>query len=109
MIAVQGGVLRRAVRRPGALLGLRDSRELGAAIAGFSPTIATALLAAGDGEPWLVAGMMVVSGLISLVAFLASVETKDIDIGAEESSERSVPRVSAALREEPVREPAGRL
>ena len=63
--------------------GFATSRELGAAIAGFSPTIATALLAANDGEPWLVAAMMVVSGLISLVAFLASVETKDIDIGAD--------------------------
>jgi MHS family shikimate/dehydroshikimate transporter-like MFS transporter len=35
-----------------------------------------------DGRPWLVAGMMVFAGLVSLIAFLASVETKDMDVAA---------------------------
>jgi MFS transporter, MHS family, shikimate and dehydroshikimate transport protein len=54
---------------------------MGAAIAGFSPTIATALAGVLDGAPCLVAGFMVLSALISLVAFLASVETQDVDVG----------------------------
>jgi MFS transporter, MHS family, shikimate and dehydroshikimate transport protein len=70
--------------------GFAASREMGAAIAGFSPTIAAWLLGLLDGDPWLVAGMMVVAGLVTLVAFLASVETKDIDIGAEDPDQRQI-------------------
>jgi MHS family shikimate/dehydroshikimate transporter-like MFS transporter len=62
--------------------GFAGSREVGAAVAGFSPLVATALLAAGDGEPWLVAGWIVLTALVSLVAFLFSKETRDIDIAA---------------------------
>jgi MHS family shikimate/dehydroshikimate transporter-like MFS transporter len=35
-----------------------------------------------DGRPWLVAGMMAFAGVVSLIAFLASVETKDMDVAA---------------------------
>jgi MHS family shikimate/dehydroshikimate transporter-like MFS transporter len=70
--------------------GFATSRELGAAIAGFSPTIAAWLLGLLDGDPWLVAAMMVVASLITLVAFLASVETKDIDIGAEDPDQGEI-------------------
>jgi MHS family shikimate/dehydroshikimate transporter-like MFS transporter len=62
--------------------GFAGSREVGAAVAGFSPLVATALLAAGGGRPWLVAGWIVVTALVSLVAFLFSKETRDIDITA---------------------------
>jgi MFS transporter, MHS family, shikimate and dehydroshikimate transport protein len=62
--------------------GFAGSREVGAAVAGFSPLVAAALLAAGDGRPWLVAGWIVVTSLVSLVAFLFSKETRDIDITA---------------------------
>jgi MFS transporter, MHS family, shikimate and dehydroshikimate transport protein len=62
--------------------GFAGSREVGAALAGFSPLVAAALLAAGGGRPWLVAGWIVGTALVSLVAFLFSRETRDIDIGA---------------------------
>jgi MFS family permease len=60
--------------------GFAGSREVGAAVAGFSPLVAAALLTAADGEPWLVAGWIVGTALVSVVAFLFSRETRDIDI-----------------------------
>ncbi|MFC0533230.1 MFS transporter [Phytohabitans kaempferiae] len=62
--------------------GFAASREVGAVVSGFSPLVAAALLRAGGGEPWLVAGWIIVTALISLVAFLYSKETRDIDIAA---------------------------
>jgi MFS family permease len=62
--------------------GFAGSREVGAAVAGFSPLVAAALLTAGGGEPWLVAGWIVGTALVSLVAFLFSRETRDINIAA---------------------------
>lgn len=56
------------------------SREVGAALAGSSPLLATAMLGWLDGEPWLIAGFMVLVSLISLVAFWAAAEGKDVDI-----------------------------
>ena len=56
------------------------SREVGAAIAGFSPLLAASLQSQLGGEPWLIAVMMVVVCLISLVAFVAAAEGKDVDI-----------------------------
>jgi MFS family permease len=51
--------------------GLFSSRELqGALIAGPAPLIATALLAALGGQPWLVVGLVVVSQLLTLVGLL---------------------------------------
>jgi MFS transporter, MHS family, shikimate and dehydroshikimate transport protein len=60
--------------------GFAASREIGAAVAGFSPLIAAALVAQAGGEPWLVAVWMIVTAAISLVAFLAARETRDIDL-----------------------------
>jgi MFS transporter, MHS family, shikimate and dehydroshikimate transport protein len=60
--------------------GFAASRELGAALVGFSPLISAALLGALDGQPWLVAGWMIFTAAVSLVAFLFSAETRDIDI-----------------------------
>jgi hypothetical protein len=50
-------------------------------VAGFSPLIAAALVAQAGGEPWLVAVWMIVTAAISLVAFLAARETRDIRHG----------------------------
>jgi len=60
--------------------GFASSREVGAAIAGFSPLLAAWLQNQLGGEPWLIAVMMIVVCSISLVAFLLAKEGKDIDI-----------------------------
>jgi len=59
--------------------GFATSREVGAAIAGFTPLIATAMVA-DDGSPWWVAAYLIGACAISLVAFLAAPEMKDMDI-----------------------------
>jgi MFS transporter, MHS family, shikimate and dehydroshikimate transport protein len=79
--------------------GFAASRELGAALVGFSPTLAAALLGALDGEPWLVAAWMAFASLVSLVAFLASVETKDMDLGVFDPGQEEI--VTPALSGEP--------
>jgi MHS family shikimate/dehydroshikimate transporter-like MFS transporter len=70
--------------------GFATSRELGAAVAGFSPLVSVALLDAGGGEPWLVAAFFVGLSVISLVAFLASRETKDVDIGEPDPAQEEI-------------------
>ena len=60
--------------------GFATSREIGAAIAGFSPLVATWLLGVNGDKPWLVAAFFVGLSIISLVAFLYSRETKGIDM-----------------------------
>ena len=62
--------------------GFAASREIGAAIAGFSPLIAAALVAQAGGAPWLVAGWMILTAAVSFVAFLYSRETRRMDIAA---------------------------
>jgi MFS transporter, MHS family, shikimate and dehydroshikimate transport protein len=42
---------------------------------GLTPIIATALLKEGDGQPWLIAGYMLIVGLISTVCAYALRET----------------------------------
>jgi MFS transporter, MHS family, shikimate and dehydroshikimate transport protein len=59
--------------------GFATSREIGAAIAGFTPLIATAMVT-DDGSPWWVAAYVIGVCVISLVAFLAAPEMKDVDI-----------------------------
>ena len=76
--------------------GFATSRELGAAVAGFSPLISVALLDTGGGEPWLVAAFFVGLAVISLVAFLFSRETKDVDIGEPDPAQEEI--VSTARR-----------
>ena len=59
------------------------------------------LLDSGGGEPWLVAAFFVGLSVISLVAFLVSRETKDVDIGEPDPAQERI--VSpAAVTEEPV-------
>lgn len=64
--------------------GFAASREIGAALAGFSPFIAAALLGYADGDPWLVAVFMAGTAVVSLVAFLYSKESRETDVGLEE-------------------------
>ncbi|MBE2314401.1 MHS family MFS transporter [Solirubrobacter sp. CPCC 204708] len=80
MIAVQGAFNAELFGADVRYTGFAGSRELGAALVGFSPTLSVALLGWGDDEPWLVAVWMIVACLISLAAFVASRETKDVDM-----------------------------
>ena len=68
--------------------GFAASRELGSAIAGFSPLIGAWLAAQAGGEPWLVAAFLVLTAVISFAAFWASRETKHIDIADVEPAQR---------------------
>jgi MFS family permease len=63
--------------------GFAASREIGAALGGFSPLIAAALVAQADGEGWLVACWVIFTAVVSFAAFYFSKESKDMDIGAE--------------------------
>ena len=60
--------------------GFATSREVGAALAGFSPLLAASLQNRMGGEPWLIAVFMIVVCAISFVAFAAAAEGKDVDI-----------------------------
>ncbi|MEU4447637.1 MFS transporter [Actinosynnema sp. NPDC050801] len=62
--------------------GFAASREIGAALAGFSPLVAAALVARAGGEGWPVALWMIGTAAVSFVAFLLSAEGKDVDIAA---------------------------
>ncbi|MET0132687.1 MAG: MFS transporter [Kibdelosporangium sp.] len=62
--------------------GFAASREIGAALGGFSPLISAALVAQAGGKGWLVALWMIGTAAISFVAFWLSKESKDIDIAA---------------------------
>jgi MFS family permease len=68
--------------------GFAASREIGAAIGGFSPLIAAALVAQADGEGWLVAGWIILTALVSFVAFYFSRESKDVDMETDIGAER---------------------
>jgi MFS transporter, MHS family, shikimate and dehydroshikimate transport protein len=60
--------------------GFATSREVGAALAGFSPLLAASLQNQLGGDPWLIAVLMIVVCAISFVAFAAAEEGKDVDI-----------------------------
>jgi MFS transporter, MHS family, shikimate and dehydroshikimate transport protein len=97
MIAVQGAFYAELFGANVRYTGFAGSRELGAALVGFSPTLSTALLSWGGGDPWLVAAWMIFACAVSLVAFLASEETRDLDIGVEEPEQDAIvtaPRVA---------------
>jgi MFS transporter, MHS family, shikimate and dehydroshikimate transport protein len=92
------------VRYSGASLGY----QLASVFAGgFAPLIATALLAAGDGSPTLVALYVTAMGLISVVATLFARETYRKDVYEDEAEERELVRERRFDRER-FREPAGR-
>ena len=54
----------------------------GSSPVGLTPIIATALLRQGDGQPWLVAGYMLVVGLISTASVLMLKESRHADLVA---------------------------
>lgn len=61
--------------------GFAFAREVSSAVAvGPAPLIATALLRALDGEPWLVATYMLISAAIPFMAVYWAEETKDRDL-----------------------------
>jgi MFS transporter, MHS family, shikimate and dehydroshikimate transport protein len=62
--------------------GFAASREIGAAISGFSPLIAAALVSAAGGSPWLVPWYMILTAAVSFVAFYTAREHRGIDIAA---------------------------
>jgi MFS family permease len=70
--------------------GFAASREIGAAISGFSPLIAAWLLREGGGDPWLVAGWIILTALVSLVAFLMAREARTMDISAVHPDQRNL-------------------
>jgi MHS family shikimate/dehydroshikimate transporter-like MFS transporter len=70
--------------------GFAASRELGAALVGFSPLISAALLSALDGAPWLVAGWMIFTAAISFWAFWVARETRNIDITEADPVQREI-------------------
>ncbi|MFC7342274.1 MFS transporter [Saccharopolyspora griseoalba] len=65
--------------------GFAASREIGAALGGFSPLVASALVLQAGGTGWLVAAWMIATAIASLIAFACSRETKDADITAAET------------------------
>ncbi len=92
------------VRYSGASLGY----QLASVFAGgFAPLIATALLAAGDGSPTLVALYVTAMGLISVVATLFASETYQKDVDEDEAEEAELVRERRFDRER-FQEPAGR-
>jgi MFS transporter, MHS family, shikimate and dehydroshikimate transport protein len=100
MIAVQGAFYAELFGANVRYTGFAGSRELGAALVGFSPTLSAALLGWGGGDPWLVAAWMILACLVSLVAFLASEETRDLDIGLEEPRQDAIVTAPTVAKEE---------
>jgi MHS family shikimate/dehydroshikimate transporter-like MFS transporter len=100
MIAVQGAFYAELFGANVRYTGFAGSRELGAALVGFSPTLSAALLGWGGGDPWLVAAWMVLACLVSLVAFLASEETRDLDIGLEKPAQDALVSTPKVAKEE---------
>ena len=80
MIAVQGAFYAELFGARVRYTGFAASRELGAALAGFTPLIFAALVGVTGGASWLAAGFMILLASISFVAFYFSAETKDLDI-----------------------------
>ncbi|HEX2130361.1 MAG TPA: MFS transporter [Actinophytocola sp.] len=66
--------------------GFAASREIGAALGGFSPLIAAALVAQAGGKGWLVAFWIIGVSAVSFVAFWMSKESKDVDIAAVDAT-----------------------
>lgn len=81
------------------LSGVAVSRELSnALIGGTAPLVATALVAALNGSPWLVAGAMVVAGVLTIVGVAIAVpilrSRRDEDASADEGGSRTEPLVA---------------
>ena len=100
MIAVQGAFYAELFGANVRYTGFAGSRELGAALVGFSPTLSAALLGWAGGDPWLVAAWMIFACAVSLVAFLASEETRDLDIGLEKPAQHELVTKPKVAKEE---------
>lgn len=74
------------VRYSGASLGYQIGSVLGG---GFSPLIATSLLALGGGDPWLVVVYFVILSIITAVCAYLAPETYRIDMDRSTNSDRS--------------------
>ena len=107
MIAVQGAFYAELFGANVRYTGFAGSRELGAALVGFSPTLSAALLGWGGGDPWLVACWMIFACLVSLAAFLWSEETKDLDMGAEDPGQEAIVTAPKVVKEEEPLTPVG--
>lgn len=75
--AFAGELFPTSVRNSGASIGYQLASTLGA---GFTPMIATALVIAGGGSLWLVAGLWIAFSAMSLVSLLASKDRSGQDI-----------------------------
>ncbi|HEV2783177.1 MAG TPA: MFS transporter [Actinophytocola sp.] len=79
--------------------GFAASREIGAALGGFSPLIAATLVAQAGGRGWLVAAWMVGTALVSFAAFYFAREGRDVDIAAADVAEAPPVTAGSARRE----------
>ncbi|GIP36949.1 MFS transporter [Paenibacillus sp. J31TS4] len=66
--------------------GLSIVYQLSSVMGGFTPLIATYLLTAGSGSPWLVAGFSILTCVISFVSVLLTKETFRADIAEDEEA-----------------------
>jgi MFS transporter, MHS family, shikimate and dehydroshikimate transport protein len=83
------------VRYTGASIGYQLASVFGG---GFAPLIAVALLAAGGGEPYLVALYMVGMGVITVVATHFARETYQSDIGDVRADDEARPATGRFVR-----------
>jgi MFS family permease len=95
MVAVQPAFYAELFDPAVRLTGFALSRELGAMVSGFSPLIAAGLLNWGTGEGWPVAAWVVLTALVSGVAFLFSRETRGIALTAGAPIEPDLAGLSA--------------
>jgi MFS family permease len=100
--AFAGELFPTSVRNSGASIGYQLASTLGA---GFTPMIATALVIAGGGSLWLVAGLWVAFSGMSLVSLLASKDRSGQDIqeldGPAEVTVAATDSVAATPHETP--------
>ncbi|MBD7995046.1 MHS family MFS transporter [Arthrobacter sp. Sa2CUA1] len=103
--AFAGELFPTSVRYSGASIGYQLAATLGA---GFTPMIATALVIAGGGSLWLVAGLWTAFSGMSLISLLAAKDRSGEDI--QELDQTAEASASAAGQAEPVQPsvPAGR-
>lgn len=97
MIAVQPAFYAELFGAKVRYTGFAASRELGAAIAGFSPLVASVLLRQSAG-PWLVPLVLVVAAVVGLVAFLYSRESRHVDVTAYDLQEGTPQEGTMGLR-----------
>lgn len=94
MFGTQASYYAELFRAESRFSGFAFAREIGTLLAGApGPVISTALLAWAGGQPWYVAGYMVLLCLLTVVALTFGPETYKSDIGVE-ASIKEEPRVA---------------